>query len=170
MCGWLLFWRPGYTFVHWLAVERSDHHTTNVCDCSPPLLPPSTTLPFSLSSPLPLSPPPFPPPPPLLPPSLPLAHCRNSLAAEEQVSYLALCPALRSLTLDGNPVCRHMAQDEVRGGVVGVACGVHVHVCGGCVRNKVCIHFTTYVQYLVYVGDSLYVCMYTYVGVHMLCV
>ena len=157
MCGWLLFWRPGYTYEHWLAVERSDHHTTNVCDSSPP---PQPLSPFSF-----LPPPPLPSlrhpslfPPPLLPLSLPLAHCRNSLAAEEQVSYLALCPALRSLTLDGNPVCRHMAQDEVRG---GGGCGMHVHVCGGCVRSKVCIHFTTYVPYLVYVGDSLFVCMYT---------
>lgn len=143
VCGRLLFWRPGYTYTGW---QWSGLTTTQLMSVTAP-------LPSSLSEPPSPSPslPPLPslrhpslfPPPPPPPLCLPLAHCRNSLAAEEQVSYLALCPALRSLTLDGNPVCRHMARDEVRGGVVGVAC-MYMHVVCAYVIDYV--YTATYIQ------------------------
>ena len=111
------------------------HHLTITSDCSnfsPPPLSPPPPPPPPPSPPPPPPPPLSPPPPPLLPspspsPPLPCPPCRNNLVTEEQVSYLALCPALRSLTLDGNPVCRHMAQDEVGGGVETCHACTYIH-------------------------------------------
>lgn len=38
----------------------------------------------------------------------------NDISEEDQLGYLALCPSLRSLTLEGNPLSITLAGETVR--------------------------------------------------------
>ena len=40
-----------------------------------------------------------------------LTECSNNIREVEQLSYLTLCSSLRSLTLDGNPVCLQLPKE-----------------------------------------------------------
>lgn len=39
--------------------------------------------------------------------------CSNNLKDEDQLGYLALCPSLRTLTLEGNPLSIMLAESAV---------------------------------------------------------